>query len=223
MAIQIVENDTWTVRCFVVNDETWFKGKDVAGILGHKNKDYALSTHVDIQDKTTLGALRAIASHSAEPSTSNIVYINESGLYSLILSSTKPEAKVFKRWVTHDVLPSRRKAGKYELETIEPLTQSCTNKQISLMNEQDLHYKVVDLIRSKFPDMLIIPGLGELQDTTVKRSVGYKSGYISGQPDLLILNKTKDYECFAIELKTPTGKGLIRDNHRKYCNILSSN
>ena len=84
MALQVFTKDDWTVRCFVVNDETRFEGKDVAGIFGHKSKDYAISTHVDIQDKTTLGALRAIASHSAEPSASNIVYINESGLYSLI-------------------------------------------------------------------------------------------------------------------------------------------
>ena len=137
------------------------------------------------------------------------------------MKSNMPDAIQFQEWVTSDVLPSIREHGYYQQPN--ELPQPRTNKQISLMNEQDLHFKVVDLIRSKFPEMIIIAGLGELQDTTIKRSIGYKSGYCGGQPDLIILNKTKDYEGFAIELKTPTGKGLLSDNQRKYLNNLSSN
>ena len=71
--------------------------------------------------------------------------------------------------------------------------------------------------------MIIIPGLGEFQDTTRKRSIGYKSGYLGGQLDLIILNKTKNHDGFALELKTPKGDGKLRDNQVKYLNNLSTN
>ena len=94
------------VRTVLVNDEPWFVGKDVADILGYSNSRKALSDHVDDEDKgvtkiDTLGG------------NQNITIINESGLYSLILKSKKPQAKQFKRWVTHEVLPTIRKHGAY--------------------------------------------------------------------------------------------------------------
>ena len=82
----------------------------------------------------------------------NTIYINESGLYSLILKSQKQEAKQFKQWVTSEVLPSIRKTGTY---SIIP--------QINIRHETDLHYKVVHYIRKYFDNPIIIPGLGELQ------------------------------------------------------------
>ena len=56
--------------------------------------------------------------------------------------------------------------------------------QLQLLTERDLHYKVVDMIRKKFPDMIVIAGLGELQDTVCMRSDAYLEGYVGGQPDL---------------------------------------
>ena len=94
------------VRTVLVNDEPWFVGKDVADILGYSNSRKALSDHVDDEDKgvTKSDTLRG---------NQNITIINESGLYSLILKSKKPQAKQFKRWVTSEVLPTIRKHGAY--------------------------------------------------------------------------------------------------------------
>ena len=86
--------------------ETWFVGKDVAEALGYSNTRDALSKHVDDEDKTTV-AIRDTGSNYK----SQAIFINESGLYSLILSSKLPQAKVFKHWVTSEVLPAIRKTG----------------------------------------------------------------------------------------------------------------
>ena len=90
--------------------ETFFVGKDVAKALGYKNTYDALSKHVDDEDKTTL----AICDSGSNYKTRAVV-INESGLYSLILSSKLEQAKAFKRWITSEVLPQIRMTGRYEL------------------------------------------------------------------------------------------------------------
>ncbi|MEE3742594.1 phage antirepressor [Streptococcus dysgalactiae] len=94
------------VRTVTIDNEPYFVGKDVADILGYSNSRDALSKHVDTEDKltsqiATAGQMR------------NQTIINESGLYSLILSSKLPQAKEFKRWVTSEVLPAIRKQGAY--------------------------------------------------------------------------------------------------------------
>lgn len=105
--IQVFENvDFGKVRIVEVNGEPWFVGKDVAEILGYSNSRKAIADHVDEEDKgvtkcDTLGGVQ------------NLTIINESGLYSLILSSKLPSAKDFKHWVTAEVIPSIRKTGKY--------------------------------------------------------------------------------------------------------------
>ena len=88
--------------------ETWFVGKDVAEALGYSNTRDALSKHVDDEDKTTV-AIRDTGSNYK----SQAIFINESGLYSLVLSSKLPQAKMFKHWVTSEVLPQIRKTGGY--------------------------------------------------------------------------------------------------------------
>ena len=90
-----------------MKDEPYFVGKDVAEILGYKDTVNALKAHVDEEDKTGW----QITTPSRGTQTATI--INESGLYSLILSSKLPAAKKFKRWVTSEVLPSIRKTGSY--------------------------------------------------------------------------------------------------------------
>ena len=107
MEIQIFKDERFgEVRTMVINGEPWFVGKDVATILGYKDSINALKSHVDSEDKlgwqiTTSGQRR------------EVTFINESGLYSLILSSKLPQAKEFKRWVTNEVLPQIRKTGGY--------------------------------------------------------------------------------------------------------------
>lgn len=96
-----------TVRVLTdAHGETWFVGKDVAEVLGYANTRDALNKHVDEDDKNSV----AIRDGKGNP---NQTMINESGLYSLVLSSKLPSAREFKRWVTSEVLPSIRKHGGY--------------------------------------------------------------------------------------------------------------
>ena len=97
------------------------------------------------------------------------------------------------------------------------------DKQMALLNEKDLHYKVVDYIRKNNEDAIIIAGLGENQDTAEKRIYSKKCGYTSGQPDLLITNLHKHYTGFAIELKTPKGNGTTSDSQQQFLNNLNLN
>lgn len=94
------------LRTIKVNDEVWFVGKDVAMILGYAKTANAISQHVDDEDK---GVTRMMTPGGKQ----NIQVINESGMYSLILSSKMPNAKKFKHWITSEVLPSIRKHGAY--------------------------------------------------------------------------------------------------------------
>lgn len=112
--LQIFESPEFgKVRTLVIDDDPWFVGKDVAQILSYKNTKDALAKHVDPEDK--LGSQIATSGQNRE-----MTVINESGLYSLILSSKLPTAKRFKRWVTSEVLPALRKHGAYATgETID--------------------------------------------------------------------------------------------------------
>lgn len=101
------------VRAVTINNEPYFVGKDVAEILGYSRADNAIRAHVDSDDKLTHQI-------SASGQNRDMIMINESGLYSLILSSKLPKAKEFKHWVTSEVLPAIRKHGAYMTpETIE--------------------------------------------------------------------------------------------------------
>ena len=106
-AIQIFTNEVFgEIRTCQVNNQIMFVGKDVATALGYSNIRDALSKHVDSEDK-------GVAKCDTLGGAQKITLINESGLYSLILSSKLPQAKAFKRWVTSEVLPQIRKTGGY--------------------------------------------------------------------------------------------------------------
>ena len=110
MKNQIFKNKEFgQIRTCMVDGETYFVGKDVVSALGYKNTKDALMRHVDEEDK--LGARFTTSGQNRE-----MIVINESGLYSLILSSKLESARRFKRWVTSEVLPQIRKNGRYELE-----------------------------------------------------------------------------------------------------------
>ena len=105
-----------TIRTLEKDNEAWFVGKDVAEALGYGNPRQALASHVDVDDRDIVQNLDAIGRKK------EMTIINESGLYSLVLSSKLPNAKKFKRWVTSEVLPSIRKHGMYATaQTIETM------------------------------------------------------------------------------------------------------
>lgn len=107
--LKIFENKEFgEIRTVVKDGEPWFVGKDVAEILGYSNPRKAVIDHVDEEDKMDGVTIRDSIGRKQIP-----VLINESGLYSLILSSKQPNAKKFKKWVTSEVLPSIRKNGGY--------------------------------------------------------------------------------------------------------------
>ena len=107
--LEIFKNqDFGEIRAISINDEPYFVGKDVAMILGYTNPRKAVIDHVDDDDKKDGVTIRDSIGREQKP-----VLINESGLYSLILSSKLPNAKKFKRWVTSEVLPEIRKNGSY--------------------------------------------------------------------------------------------------------------
>lgn len=118
--IEIFENSEFgTVRALEIDGEPWFVGRDVAMILGYKEPAKAVREKVDVDDK-------GVSILDTPGGKQEIKIINESGLYSLILSSKLPKAKEFKRWVTNEVLPSIRKTGGYHVPTVDP-------EQLSLM------------------------------------------------------------------------------------------
>lgn len=109
--LQVFKNNEFSIKSLVIDNEPWFVGKDVAEILGYTNPSKALLDHVDEEDKLNNETLSSLGQRGGW-------LINESGLYSLILSSKLPNAKKFKRWVTSEVLPAIRKTGGYQLPEI---------------------------------------------------------------------------------------------------------
>ena len=141
--IQIFKNPEFgQVRTVVIDDEPWFVGKDVATDLGYENPQKALRDHVDSEDKK-------MGERNVTPSIKDSlgrdqypVFVNESGLYGLVLSSKLPTAKKFKHWVTSEVLPTIRKTGGYSvpLTPAEQMAQGLLAAQ-KLLAEKDTKIK----------------------------------------------------------------------------------
>ena len=120
--IQIFENSEFgKIRTLQINNQPYFVGKDVAIVLGYSNTRDALSRHVDDEDK-------GVAKCDTLGGVQDLTIINESGLYSLILSSKLPTAKKFKRWVTSEVLPAIRQNGYYTSHNNEDIDLTIQNR-----------------------------------------------------------------------------------------------
>ena len=135
--IEIFKNEEFgEIRTLTINNEPYFVGKDVASILGYSNPRKALIDHVDEEDKIQNDGvtIRDSIGRLQKP-----IVINESGLYSLILSSKLPTAKKFKRWVTSEVLPSIRKHGAYMTE--ETLEKAITNPDFLIRLATELKHE----------------------------------------------------------------------------------
>ena len=146
--LKIFENEEFgKVRTVVVNDEPWFVGKDVADILGYAKPLNALAAHVDEDDSLKQGLTDSIGR------IQETILINESGLYSLVLSSKMPNAKRFKHWVTSEVLPAIRKHGAYMTEhTIEKALTSpdfLIQLATKLKEEQERNKKLAEEAAAK--------------------------------------------------------------------------
>ena len=155
------------IKC---KDDIWFRGKDIAKVFGYSIPRKAIRERVDPKDRSSLESLQASLTKGGlkwTPLTNeqkSAIFINESGLYSIVLQSKLESAKAFKRWVTKDVLPSIRKTGRYDHKYNNMLT-------FKIENETDLHVKVVHFLKKRYPHSLFTVTLGENQDTVYKRII----------------------------------------------------
>ena len=146
--IKIFDNPEFgKVRTMEINGEPFLVGKDVAEILGYSNTRDALTKHVDSEDKNTV----AICDGKGNP---NQTVINESGLYSLILSSKLPKAKEFKRWVTSEVLPSIRKHGAYAVDELLNDPEFAIKTFTALKEERERSKRLSEQIEADKPKVI---------------------------------------------------------------------
>ena len=167
--LQIFQNKEFgEVRSLVINNEPWFVGKDAAEALGYKNSKNAVPTHVDEEDK-----LSTQIEYTGQKR--NVTVINESGLYSLILSSKLPNAKKFKRWVTSEVLPTLRKTGSYTKVPTDPrelLMLTIKAHEQTAQRVDVLEEKVSSLEKSTTIDSSQQYTLEKIAKATVIRTLG---------------------------------------------------
>jgi prophage antirepressor-like protein len=231
----------------MVEDEPWFNSIDLCNALGfrdendkHKSKHkraQALRVHVHDDDKTNFEALLSTVKVYINPNldgnVGQIIYVNESGLYSLAFGSKKPFARLFKRWVTSEVLPAIRKKGfyssDYEYWRNDPqlgkdkIERCQTVQELAKGREDGLHYKVVAHLRKTYSHCTeLIGGIGEHLQTNHAQLDAYFKGYTGGQPDIIIIWGLPNgfQSVLAIELKNPNGKGVLKKKQIKYKNTL---
>ena len=165
-----------------------FKAIDIATALKYTDTDKAIRRHVADDDKRQQGSfdLNPAFSGGLKGNWKVTKHINESGLYCLIFGSNMEETKLFKHWVTRDVLPQIRKTGSYDSNyhywRDVPMTWGEVD-QLASGREDQLHYKVVKLIRDRYPDATLTAGLGEHLTTRHARMDSWSKGYKTEQPD----------------------------------------
>ena len=176
MELQVFSNAEFgSVRSIMVNDEPYFVGKDVAEILGYSRTADAIKVHVDKEDK-------GVCEMQTPGGVQNVTIINESGLYSLILSSKMPNAKKFKRWVTSEVLPAIRKHGVFAVDT--------------MLNDPDAMIAALQAYKEERQRRLLLESENAVQKQQLlemKPKVSYYDVVINS-PDLISITEiAKDY------------------------------
>lgn len=197
-------NTTFDLINYGTSTNIYFKAKDVASFLGYSDTKRAIQTHVWETNKTT----KLIWGGDLSPQKFGTIFLNESGLYQLIFGSKLEMAKKFQEWVFKDVLPQIRQTGKYQLNnhSIKP------NLTFKIENEYDMHKQLINFIKVKYPQILLSIQSGELQNETQQNRIkSYNMGYEAGSFDIIINNLHKKFNGFAIELKSPTGKGIVSE------------
>ena len=183
MELQVYKNAEFgSVRTTTLGGQPYFVGKDVAGILGYSNTRKALIDHVDEEDKgvtkcDTLGGKQ------------DLVIINESGLYSLILSSKMPNAKKFKRWVTSEVLPAIRKHGLYATDDL------IANPDLAIAAFSALKEE-----REKNKELMAAVAIGQQQIAEMKPKATYYDVVLKCRDAVNISVIAKDYGWSAMRM-----------------------
>ena len=182
--LQIFDFEETSIRIVVIDDEPYFVGKDVAEVLGYRNTSKALKDHVDEEDKLNNESLSSLGQRGGW-------LVNESGLYSLILSSKLPSAKRFKRWVTSEVLPVIRKHGAYAVD--------------ELLDDPDLAIKVFTALKEERAKRKALETMNAVQAQQIEELRPKASYYdvVLNCKDLMSISKiAKDYGWSAMRMNS---------------------
>ena len=222
------------ISCFMIKGEPWFKGVEVATILGYARPRDAVYEHVPLKFKNTFQFLRGTSSvgksPTLDPNELKTSWISEAGLYKLILKSKAKHAEVFQDWVCSEVLPSIRKTGRYNSKY--PYRSDSITKdeaqEFANGREDRIHYDIVEHIKTRYPDAVLQAGIGEHLTTQHARIDATNKGYTAGQPDITVLRGLPNgfQDALAIEFKNPNGTGKLKTKQIEYhknlkdkCNI----
>ena len=181
--LQVFNNAMFgNVRVLLQGDEPWFVAKDVADTLGYQNGSRDVNRHTDEEDRTK--AMVFDGNQNKET-----ILINESGLYSLVLSSKLPNAKQFKRWVTSDVLPSLRKYGTYSMDIPRTLPDALK----AYANEIEAHNQTKVMLE----EQKVLIAAQEQQISEFKPIRDYVDEILSSTSALTITQIAADYDITA--------------------------
>ena len=199
---QVFNFGDYQVRTVIKEGEPWFVAKDVCSVLELTNNREAIS-RLD-EDEKGVNTVYTLGGNQ------NLTTINESGLYSLILTSRKPEAKAFKKWVTSEVLPSIRKQGKYEVKPTVPQSYSqalleagrlaaIVEQQELLMQQQELLMQQQELLMQEQKEALILAA----------PKIEYVDNFVERGNNRSLTDVAKELEISAKEL----GRWLRQEGH----------
>lgn len=161
------------IRTEVINEEVWFVGKDVTDILGYQNGSRDINRHVDEEDRHKV----MLFDGNQDKET---IIINESGLYSLILSSKLESAKRFKHWVTSEVLPAIRKTGSYSINERKPdsyMIEDPVERAKRWIEEQEEKQKLIETVQEQAPKAEYFDSLVNSNLLTNFRDTAKELGY----------------------------------------------
>ena len=196
-----------------INGEPWFVGADVAKALGYSNARDAIFKHVDDEDK-------GVTEMMTPGGKQNVIIINESGLYSLILSSKLERAKKFKRWVTAEVLPSIRKHGAYMtdslLDALEAHPEAVPEYLNRLRSENARNRELTRRLRLALPKAEYYDAFVDPADCTNIRTTAKELGVPEKQftrylEEKKYLFRDKNRKLFPRAVKKSAGLFLVRD------------
>lgn len=148
-ALRLFENSQFKVRAIELNEEPYFIAKDISEMLGYSNAE-KMTRRLDEDEKTIIPIKDSGSNYQT-----NVLIINESGFYNAVLGSKKPEAKIFKKWVTSEVLPEIRKTGSYQFKSVKKKSTETRN----FLTEQwqnhgaDKFYHYVNLTREEYKQL----------------------------------------------------------------------
>ena len=217
--LQIFNNEEFgNVRSLVIDNEPWFVGKDVAEALGYKNVRDSLARHIDSDDKRD-----GVVIHDSMGREQKPIIINESGLYSLILSSKLESAKKFKHWVTSEVLPTLRKTGSYAKVPTDPrelLMLTIKAHEQTAQRVDVLEEKVSDLEKSTTIDSSQQYTLERIAKTTVISALGgIDSRAYQLMSRKLFSNIWRDYKKY---FKLGSYRDILKTDYENAKNYLES-